>query len=411
MRAARGPPGVRSLPPRDPRRSQQVTFRMSSVQGHATTPRAVTYGPPHWDGDRRVWTVTRYRDVSLLLRHPDLPVADLCAGIERIERRVGGGFPFLRNLLGGLTIFHNPPRHRESRGQVKSLVAAVAQAAVASTVDAIAAELLDDLPLTGSSNAVASLCYPLPERVLALGLDLDPRDVAVIRRAGDRLCRAWAPGLPIRAYRELECDAANVAAFIGERLSSSRRFKDDADLETGPDVHGWVPYVFFLVGAGVANTAGMLAAILLGLSESAHWAKQLRNAPELIGAFIDESIRLRGPVRVLTRRQVAADIRVDDIELPRGAWVEFDLEKAHRDPSAYEDPHAFDPLRKAPPHLGFGLGAHACLGASLAKIEARALVDAVLRRFELAVPASPPRWDIDSEFSLLAELPLIFRPR
>jgi cytochrome P450 len=73
------------------------------------------------------------------------------------------------------------------------------------------------------------------------------------------------------------------------------------------------------------------------------------------------------------------ELSLSTVTIPHGASLIIDIESAHHDPEAYPDPERFDPAREGPPSLAFGVGAHACVGGALARLEAKALVDGLLR--------------------------------
>jgi cytochrome P450 len=375
--------------------------------------------PPYWDAQQRVWIVTQYRDACTLLRHPLVAVAEICPGLERLEQRSGRQFPHLKNLLNGMSIFHNPPQHSRSRAFLKQAMTAIARMITANSVEELAKQLGDALEARSECDAIRDLCERFPNLVMGEALNFAEHDIATIRSAFEQLCVAWQPGIPLRVYSVLEDEAARVEAFLTQKIGCgiSARPKAAAllwDLNAGGFGYSdaeLVSLVFFMITAGVENATGLLGNALLILLTFPDLVPLLRRRPELIGGFVDESIRYLGPVRRLGQRYAREDIPLEHVTLSKDTRILFDLDRIHRDPSAFSDPGRFDPARNGPPHLGFSTGAHACLGASLARLEARCLFSMLLDRFELALAAPEPVWKPNPDLRFLSCLRVGIRLR
>ena len=138
-----------------------------------------------------------------------------------------------------------------------------------------------------------------------------------------------------------------------------------------------------LFAAGSVTTASLIGNTILLLAEHSEAQDALRREPvELIDAVIEESLRMESPVQYLAR-QTTASARVHDIEIPEGADVILVYGAANRDERHFENAETFDVGRPSQRHLAFGEGIHFCLGAPLARLEARIALPAFLR----AVPS------------------------
>jgi cytochrome P450 len=138
----------------------------------------------------------------------------------------------------------------------------------------------------------------------------------------------------------------------------------------------------FMVQAGVHTTRGLLTHLANRLVTDPELFARLRTEPELVPAFVEESLRHDAPVQRTSRRCTHATA-VDGIELAPGDWVEMGIASANRDEAVYEAPDEFRLDRpQARNHLAFGAGSHVCPGATLARMEGTTSVLALLERCE-----------------------------
>ena len=116
--------------------------------------------------------------------------------------------------------------------------------------------------------------------------------------------------------------------------------------------------------------------------------------PTLIPAMLEETLRYDSPVQMLFR-EAAEDVELPSGKIPAGANVALLLGAANRDPNVFEDPDRFDVTRNPRGHLAFGFGVHFCLGASLARLEARVAMEALVPELP-ALDAVPTPDFVDS---------------
>jgi cytochrome P450 len=148
-----------------------------------------------------------------------------------------------------------------------------------------------------------------------------------------------------------------------------------------------------LVGGNLTTTDLIGNGVRLFLTHPEQLAA-LRADPALIGAAVEEILRFEGPVDI-TGRIASRDLEVRGCPVKASQSMFLSLRAANRDPAAFDDPEAFDITRKKVPHVSFGGGAHICIGAPLARMEAQvALVKlfARLPRLRLADPDAPAQW-------------------
>lgn len=175
----------------------------------------------------------------------------------------------------------------------------------------------------------------------------------------------------------------------------------------------------FLFGAGQDTTSRLIAMAVLLLADDPALQDRLRGEPGRIKDLIEECLRFESPVKV-SYRLALEDTKVGNVHVPAGTIVAVSLMGANNDPAKFGNPHAFDidrPLLRD--HMGFGRGAHGCLGAPLGRMEARIAVERLLARTSIIRLSEqhhgPPgnrtfRFEPTYSFRSLADLFIAFDP-
>ncbi|MEU6844863.1 cytochrome P450 [Streptomyces sp. NPDC046716] len=146
----------------------------------------------------------------------------------------------------------------------------------------------------------------------------------------------------------------------------------------------------FVVLAALETTSTLLTMTVLRLVEQPERWNLIASCPDLVPAFVEETLRYDPPTHVISR-VAARDTALEGIEVRRDEMVHLMVAAAHRDPARHHDPDRFDPLRK-PAHLAFSGGIHYCLGAPLARLEAQTLLRHLTQRLPRLTLVRPPAW-------------------
>ena len=157
--------------------------------------------------------------------------------------------------------------------------------------------------------------------------------------------------------------------------------RDDGVLDAGQVVG----FASLLLAAGSETTTNLVGNALLALRDHPEQAALLREEPDRIPALIEEALRYDAPV-LLLMRMATRETELEGQTIPEGALVMAVLGAANRDEAVFADGERFDLTRSTQGHLAFGLGNHFCLGASLARLEARVALETILLRY--------PDWQI-----------------
>jgi cytochrome P450 len=327
--------------------------------------------PVAFDPARRLWMVYGYDDVQRVLSE----YATFSSEYGR-----GGS---ANDPLGGSMISTDPPRHRQLRTLVTQAFTPRTVAQLEPRIQAIVDGLLDAVADTGRMDVIADLAYPLPVIVIAelLGIPSADRDRfkqwsdAVVTGSRAAGMEGRNPQAEMSAYfihlieerrgapRDDLISALLAAQIDGEHLS---------ELEL-------LGFCALLLVAGNETTTNLIGNAILCLDEQPGAFDRLRADPALLPGAIEEVLRYRSPVQSMFRATIR-EAEMGGQTIPAGQPVLAWIGSANRDPAQFPDPDRFDLTRAPNRHLAFGQGIHFCLGAPLARLEARVTLAAMLAR-------------------------------
>jgi len=344
----------------------------------------------------RIHLVARYEDCRFVLTDPRF---------VRNRGRARGNpdagpmpFPLPRSVAAIATsmIVQDEPAHRRLRGLVNQAFTHRAVERLSGRVSALCDELLDGLASPGPVDLLEAYARPVPTRVIAEMVGL-PGDGAEQLQRTIRVLTKGLSGFAI--LRSFLWDLRSATRFV-RRLVEHKRAEPGDDIlsalifaeESGErlDEDELVAMVFLLVLAGFETTMHLIANGVRTLLEHPDQLDRLRAEPGLWETAVDEIVRHRGPIHGTKPQYPTEDVTIHGHTLERGTPVMPLLGAANHDPRAFEDPDAFDVGRAPNHHLGFGFGAHYCLGRQLALMETRIALQSLFERYpdvRLAVPS------------------------
>lgn len=357
------------------------------------------------DGAARMWFLTRYDDVAAALRDDRRLVKDADATLTAAEQLVRPPAPPLYRLLTHHMLNTDGDAHARLRALVNKAFSARQVEQMEPRLRTIAHDLLDRVAARGAMDYVDDFALPFSIAVIAELLGIPSRD--------RHRFRAWshilvAPSADAARNERKTARLAQVMQDFVDYLTgifTARRRTPQSDLITSLldaedagdrlSTEELFSMILLLTVVGHETSVFLLANQTLTLLTHPAVLAAVRSDRNLIAPVIEEVIRYEGPVERATMRFAATEIALHGATIRRGDAVSLVLASAHRDDRAFPLPDIFDPTRTGARHLGFGLGAHYCLGAPLARLEARVALDTLLERLlavRLATPATDLRW-------------------
>ncbi len=371
--------------------------------------------PVHRSRLTRGWVFSGYDDVRELFGDRRLS-SDFRHGrdwarIRRAQLRAGASESELENPS---MLSSDPPRHTRLRGLVNKAFTPRAVKALERRMREIADELLDARGDATEIDVVGALAYPLPVTVIAELLGVPSEDRERFRHWSDEAVRSLGSDAgedlraSIRAVRELE---AYLEPIVAERrreprddlLSALIAAEEDGERLDEGEIY---QMVVLLLVAGNETTTKMIGNGLLALLRHPDQLARLREEPGLMETAVEELLRWDGPVH-MTARIAVQDLSFKTTRIGRGEMVILAMAAANRDPEEFHDPEILDVGRTPNNHLSFGHGIHFCLGSSLARLETRVALDALLDRYpRIELARERPPWGSNTALRGVSQLPV-----
>jgi cytochrome P450 len=342
--------------------------------------------PVFWSEELAYWVVSRYADARRVLRdHETFSAANTLAPITApcpaaAQALADGGFrsiPTLTNV--------DPPAHTRTRRIAQAAFSPRRVGQMEPFVRHLVRRFIDERVGDGRADLVAALTWELPALVIFEILGVPPADVAAVKEgSANRLLFMFG-----RASAAEQVDIAHgMAAFwrycetLAEDRRRAPRHDFTSDLVHMPDQRG-LPLtqqevstiLFGLLLAGHETTTNLLGNAMRRLLEERTRWEQVVADPATIPRAVEEVLRFDSSV-IHWRRRTTMPVSLSDVDLPAGADVLVCIGAANRDPDVFARPDVFDMHRaNAHEHLSFGSGPHLCLGAPLARLEARLVLE------------------------------------
>jgi cytochrome P450 len=359
--------------------------------------------PVFQDEQSGSWHVFRYDDVQRVLSEH-----------ATFSSRMGGDDPSeTGQLFAASPVTTDPPRHRPLPSLVPQAFTPKAVDALAPRISALTDELLDGIAPAGTADLIAGLAYPLPVIVIAELMGIPPGDRDRFKQWSDVIVSQTRSGAEDADHHATNVEMTGYFLDLIEQrrrqpgndlISNLLSAEIDGQKLSVPELLG---FCSLLLVAGNETTTNLIGNAVLSFTEVPGTFERLLAEPQLLPQAIEEVLRYRSPVQSMYR-VAAADTALGDVQIPAGAPLVAWIGSANRDERHFTEPDEFDIDRGPSRHLAFGQGIHFCLGAPLARLEARIALEATLSRLPgLTVAAGSRLERMDSTIVYgLKELPV-----
>ncbi len=363
--------------------------------------------PIHFSDKLGTWVCTKYEDIMEILHDTDrfsslMPTgprdgrSGFATAMEELaaDPSMAEYFQtFLANAANAAVLLNaDPPEHRRQRKAVNRAFRPTRLRGMEPMIEEVTAKLLDEIIDKGESEFVAEFAVGLPMTIIAVALGVETDNLATFKKWSDDLVMPVGnPDPTTEKVRDYLISLSEFNEFFGNLLQLRREeaqediISDVANAEVNDEMLNEAEMLSMLqqfLVAGNETTTKLLTNLMHHLAVEDGLEERLRDDASLIDNFIEEGLRFEAPVGGLFR-MAKQDTTVGETELREGDHIWLIFAAANRDPEMFSQPDTFSVDREnARDHLAFGHGEHFCIGAMLARLEARIAVEQILERMK-----------------------------
>jgi len=382
--------------------------------------------PVHWAPEAGCWCISRYEDVLGVLNDPERFSSEAMFSMLMDAGRSGPpplSWNFVRFLAKMLLqvglhpkkfararslVAEDGAKHSQTRKLVNRGFTPRRIAMLEPRVRELAEGYLEPLREGRAFDLVHDFAIPLPVTMIAEMLGVEPERKADFKRWSDSIIEGASTVEGRERRNRVDPEFADTVVEIFrylKKVARERKKRPADDListivaehegHAGLNEYDVVSFVVLLLVAGNETTTNLIGNCLLALFDAPEQLAKLVADPALVAPALEETLRFDAPIQLLFRT-ATEDVELHGVTIRRGDYVAPLLGSANRDERQFPDPDRFDVERRPLGHLGFGFGKHFCLGSSLARLEARCALEALLPELPRLVRQEARREWVDS---------------
>ncbi|MHB8512272.1 MAG: cytochrome P450 [Actinomycetota bacterium] len=349
------------------------------------------------------WMLFRYDDVARLLRDPSLSVEErhlTPTPLREYMNQVRGNRP---DRGSQSMLRRDPPDHTRLRNLVTKAFTPRIVEGLRPKIAELVSTMLDEVESNGGADLIAQFAFPLPFKVIGEMLGVPETDSNDVRAWSGLLVRTLEPVVDPEMMRAIVAAGDSIELFVRDLVAWKREHPGNdlltamIDAEEQGDVLSdgeLLEQVVLLYIAGHETTVNLIGNGILALLRNRDQLERLSDPNAAMSNTVEELLRFDSPVQ-MSRRITLEPIEIGERLIDKGSFVVLGLASANRDEDRFgASAGALDITRReSHQHLSFGGGAHYCLGASLARIEAEIAIDALVSRFPRIELSAEPAWN------------------
>lgn len=348
------------------------------------------YDPVHWSEALRSWIITRYDDVRQVALSQNMSSDRLRPFYESLKDERKDILSGVMRYLNLWLVFKAPPDHTRLRKLLNSVFTLSMIQSLEQQIQNTVQRIFDEAEKPEQIDFMTDIAVLLPAYVIL--------DMLAVPRADFPMIKVWSDDLRLfigtskgeeNKYRKAREGADNMSAYFreiildrqkrpgGDVISKMIAAHDEQGALTEDELVATCMLILF---GGHETTTNLLGSAVVALLEHPAEFKRLQQNPHLIELAVEEFLRYDGPSNSIAR-VVASDHELHGKPLKAGDRVFAMINAANRDPRRFERPHDLDIGRSPNRHLTFGQGLHFCLGAPLARLEAKVCINSLVQRY------------------------------
>ena len=348
--------------------------------------------PVHWterNGKTGYWSITKLEDALAVYRDPMTFSSERGISIGFTDPQ-DPNLPAMQFGFGKMMIMTDPPRHSRMRQMMNRRFTPRALAPIEPHVRAIATEIIDSVAGRGECDLVVDIASKLPTAVICEMLGIPRKDWDMMLALTNMTIGSEDPEYQVDGSAQKTGSQAQMEIFnYFMTLIADRRAQPGEDLVSAL-VYGEIEgdrlsdieilfNCFLLILGGQETTRNAISGGMDALIHHPDERARLTADPSLMPTAIEEILRWTSPITHIMRT-AARDTELKGRQIRKGDSVVIWNASANRDEEVFSDPYRFDITRQPNNHVAFGYGEHFCIGANLARVELRVMIDELMRR-------------------------------